>query len=116
MLIAWLGCLFFGATICLGVPSFYLDHSAKVRRSAQFKAAEQSMLQTLGLQFRPEPKKGSKEKVPQFMLDLYHNHLNDKDWISTDFRHKGRWTFANTIRAFHDEGELCCLASCRLWP
>ena len=39
------------------------------------------------------------------MFDLYHNHINDPEWISTNFRNKGKWTYANTIRAFNHEGE-----------
>lgn len=105
MLIARLCCLFFGATICLGVPSPYLDQAANVQRSELFKAAEQTMLHKMGLQSRPRPRKELKDKVPKFMLDLYHNHINDPEWISTNFRNKGTWTFANTIRAFGHEGE-----------
>lgn len=105
MLIARLWCLFFGATICLGVPSLYSDHSTNSKGSEQFKAAEQALLQKMGLQSRPRPRKGLKDKVPQFMLDLYHDHINDDEWISTNFRNKGKWTYANTIRAFHHEGE-----------
>ena len=105
MLIARLCCLFFGATICLGAPSLSMDHTSTSKRSELFKAAEQTILQKLGLQTRPNPKKGSKDKVPQFILDLYHNHVNDPEWISTNFRNKGKWTSANTIRAFHHEGE-----------
>lgn len=63
------------------------------------------MLQKMGLPFRPRPSKGSKDKVPQFMFDLYHNHINDPEWISTNFRNKGKWTYANTIRAFNHEGD-----------
>ena len=53
----------------------------------------------------PRLRKGEKDEVPQYMLDLYHNHINDPEWISTNFRNKGKWTFANTIRAFDHEGE-----------
>jgi len=105
MLIARLWSLFFGVTICLGVPSLYTDHSTNAKRSELFQAAEQSMLQKMGLPSRPRPTKGSKDKVPQFMFDLYHNHINDPEWISTNFRNKGKWTYANTIRAFDHEGE-----------
>lgn len=82
-----------------------MDHSSNAKRSEMFKAAEQTILRKLGLQTRPNPKRGSKGKVPQFVLDLYHNHINDPEWISTNFRHMGKWTYANTIRAFHHEGE-----------
>lgn len=102
MLIARLCCLFFGATICLGL---YVDHSSNAKRLEQFKAAEQAILQKLGLQSRPNPQKGSKERIPQFILDLYHNHVSDPEWLSTNFRNKGKWTSANTIRAFDHEGE-----------
>lgn len=111
MLVARLCCLFFGITICFGVPSHYTDQSKNAKRSELFRAAEQTILRKLGLQTRPNPKKGSRSKVPQFVLDLYHNHINDPEWISTNFRHKGKWTNANTIRAFHHEGEISLTAN-----
>ena len=105
MLIAQMWCLLFGATICLEVRSLSLGHSADNKRSELFKGAEQAMLQKMGLQSRPRLRKGEKDKVPQYMFDLYHNHISDPEWISTNFRNKGKWTFANTIRAFDHDGE-----------
>lgn len=105
MLIAQLWCLLFGATICAEVRSLSLSHSEDNIRSELFKGAEQAMLQKMGLQSRPRLRRGEKDKVPQYMLDLYHNHINDPEWISTNFRNKGKWTFANTIRAFDHEGD-----------
>jgi len=82
-----------------------MDRSSNVKRSELFKAAERTFLRKLGLQTRPNPKKGTRDNVPQFIMDLYDNHINDPEWISTNFRNKGKWTYANTIRAFHHEGD-----------
>lgn len=65
---------------------------------------------------RPNPKKGWKDRVPQFILDLYHNHINDPEWISTNFKHKGKWTSANTIRAFQHEGDHLATTVSQLSP
>lgn len=105
MLTARLCCLFFGITLCFGVPSNYQEQSSDVKRSDHFRAVEQSLLRRLGFKSLPTPKKGSKDKVPKLVLDLYHNHVNDPEWMSTNFKYKGKWTNANTIRAFHHEGD-----------
>lgn len=116
MLIARLCCLFIGTTLCFGVPSNYKEQSSKAERSDLFRVAEQSILRRLGFQTRPNPTKGSKGKVPRLVLEIYHNHISDPEWMSTNFRYRGKWTNASTIRAFHHEGDLLPSPATQLPP
>ncbi|XP_078351859.1 bone morphogenetic protein 2-like isoform X2 [Oculina patagonica] len=75
MFITLLYCLFFGATICLGVP----DHSSTDKETKVAKAVEKAMLQNLDWKTQPKPKKGLKEKIPQSLLDLFHKQVNESE-------------------------------------
>ena len=63
------------------------------------RAFESSLLKMFGLTSRPRPSR--KVRIPQYMLDLYHNHVNNGEDISDNFRVHGTNTYsANTVRSF----------------
>ena len=68
------------------------------------KVLEASLLKMFGMRNRPRPKK--KIHIPQYILDLYHQHSHDSEDISFNFKVKGTATHsANTIRSFYHKGE-----------
>ncbi|XP_078364349.1 bone morphogenetic protein 2-like [Oculina patagonica] len=102
MFIALLCCLFFGATICLGEPKPPL--TAKEAKVA--KAVEKAMLKILGLKTPPKPKKGSKDKIPQFMLDSINKQVNES-------ARRGMEVSETTNQKLENEGDLSARTSRR---
>ena len=84
MLIFHLCCLFFGATICLVEPSLSNNQTSKMSRSKMIEKLKKIFLQRVGITKVTKPKTGRKKKVPQYMLDLYHNQVNDQEGIFTN--------------------------------
>ena len=68
------------------------------------KVLEASLLKMFGMRSRPRPRR--KIHIPQYILDLYHQHNQDSEDISFNFKVKGTATHsANTIRSFYHKGE-----------
>lgn len=67
--------LFFGATICLGAQ----NPSSDTKKQEVKKAMGKAILEILGLKTQPKPKKGLKEKVPQFLLDFYDKQAKESE-------------------------------------
>ena len=70
-----LWCLVFGTMMCLAVQDDSPDEKQKEINEALGKA----ILKQLGLKTIPKPKKGLKEKVPQYILDAYNNQGNQTE-------------------------------------
>ncbi|KAL9978245.1 hypothetical protein ACROYT_G015740 [Oculina patagonica] len=75
MFTASVWCLLFGITICLAAQDDYSDAEQKEIREALGKA----ILKMLGLKHPPKVKKGSKEKVPQYILDAYNKQVEESE-------------------------------------
>ena len=60
--------------MCLGVPE---PASSPAKQAEVKEAMEKAILKILGLKAPPKPKKGLKEKIPQFILDLYNKQVNE---------------------------------------
>ncbi|XP_067943541.1 bone morphogenetic protein 2-like [Watersipora subatra] len=79
------------------IPLYTSDIPEQERGSA-IKKLELTLLNKLGMQEVPrKPKKDA--KIPQYMLDLYQQQLDDPEYMTTNF-HKDNAYHANTARSF----------------
>ena len=79
------------------------------KRGETIELLERALLNQLGL--KEKPKKPTREvRIPQHMLDLYNQQINDPDYISMNFN-KETALHANTVRSFKSIGKPCI----RLW-
>lgn len=84
----------------------YTSDIPEQERGATIKKLEMALLNILGMKEVP-PKAKKDLIIPQYMIDLYRQQLEDSDYMSMTFN-KDNAYHANTARSFPHIGEKLC--------